>query len=94
MAHGVAVTGHGAGGVVVSSYRPTPPPPPHPLPPLLLLNNPSVISFPPGGGTFSLNRSHAAGAVQDEYIIGALTIYLDVINLFVYIMRLVGGGDR
>jgi len=31
---------------------------------------------------------------HQDYVIAAVTIFLDVLNLFLFILALVGGGDR
>lgn len=41
-----------------------------------------------GGNHFKYQFSEA------DYVIGALSLYLDVINLFLYILSLLGGGSR
>ncbi len=35
------------------------------------------------------SAQHAASLSPDEYVFGALSIYLDIINLFLYVLRLV-----
>jgi len=38
-----------------------------------------------GGGRYELS--------EDDYVIGAIYIYLDIINIFLYVLQLLGGSD-
>jgi FtsH-binding integral membrane protein len=42
--------------------------------------------------TWRLLRSGAYG--QDDYVLTAVAIYLDLLNMFVFILSLLGGGRR
>jgi len=42
--------------------------------------------------TWRILRSGQFG--EDDYVIAAVTLYLDVLNLFLFILQLVSGGDR
>lgn len=38
--------------------------------------------------------SHRQQFSPEEYIFGAITLYTDIINIFMFILQLVGSGDR
>ncbi len=42
--------------------------------------------------TWRITRSGAYG--QDDYVMAAVSIYLDLLNMFIFILRLVSGGNR
>jgi FtsH-binding integral membrane protein len=42
--------------------------------------------------TWRLVRSGQYG--QDDYVLAAVSIYLDLLNMFLFIVRILGGGDR
>jgi modulator of FtsH protease len=42
--------------------------------------------------TWRLLRSGAYG--QDDYVLAAVAIYLDLLNMFIFILSLLGGGRR
>lgn len=42
--------------------------------------------------TWRIVRSGAYG--QDDYVLAAVSIYLDLLNMFLFILSLVGGGNR
>jgi len=31
---------------------------------------------------------------QDDYVLATVSIYLDLLNMFMFILRLLGGGNR
>ena len=41
-----------------------------------------------------LGGKHKYAISPEEYIFAALNLYLDIINLFLYILMLVGGGKK
>jgi len=41
-----------------------------------------------------LGGKHKYAISMDEYVFAALNLYLDIINLFLYILRIMGGGRR
>ena len=41
-----------------------------------------------------LGGKHKYAISMDEYVFAALNLYLDIINLFLYLLRIVGGGSR
>ena len=41
-----------------------------------------------------LGGKHKYSISPEEYIMAALNLYLDIINLFLYILMLVGGGRK
>ena len=41
-----------------------------------------------------LGGKHKYAISMDEYVFAALNLYLDIINLFLYLLRIVGGGGR
>jgi len=42
--------------------------------------------------TWRLLRSGQLG--QDDYVLATVSIYLDLLNMFMFILRLLGGGNR
>lgn len=41
-----------------------------------------------------LGGEHKYAVSPDEYVMGTIAIYLDVINLFIHILRLLNSSDR
>ena len=41
-----------------------------------------------------LGGKHKYAISMDEYVFAALNLYLDIINLFLYLLRIVGGNGR
>jgi FtsH-binding integral membrane protein len=41
-----------------------------------------------------LGGDHKYAVSPDEYVMGAIAIYLDIINLFMHILRLLSSSDR
>ena len=47
-----------------------------------------------GGGTFGHHSSHGYELDSEDYIIAVMILYLDIINIFLYILRLFGEMNR
>ena len=41
-----------------------------------------------------LGGSHKYSISPEEYIFAALNLYLDIVNIFIYILAIVGGSNR
>ena len=41
-----------------------------------------------------LGGKHKLAIGLDEYVFAALNLYLDIINLFLYLLQILGGGRR
>ena len=41
-----------------------------------------------------IGGKHKYSISPEEYIVAALNLYLDIINLFLYILMIVGGGRK
>lgn len=50
--------------------------------------------FPSKPACMYLGGKHKYAISMDEYVFAALNLYLDIINLFLYLLRIVGGGSR